>query len=86
MNDEKDELTPDEAIALLPEGDEVHTFIQSGAMLIGADWPRGDVVELITARGGASRSGPMATSMSHGLVVERSGDRPLFIETREEKE
>jgi hypothetical protein len=85
-DDERKRLTLEEAIALLPPKDRVHTFVQvvttQGALLVGADWDRTDVIELIQTNG-AELAGPAAAKMGHGLVVvEREPERgPLFIET-----
>lgn len=87
---ERIHLTYDEAVAMLPEGDEIHTFISGGMMLIGADWSRESVLELLKT-GKPEKSGEMAAGMGHGLVafrdVRENGDLydPLFIKTKEEK-
>ena len=40
----KYELTYEEAVSLLPEGDSIHTFINGYYGLIGADWSRDDIL------------------------------------------
>ena len=74
-------LTYDEAAALLPEGESVHTFLDGGLALIGADWDRADVLALLRA-GRPERSGEAATAAGHGIVAFRASG-PVFIETRE---
>lgn len=41
----KKELTKEEEIGLLPDGELVHVFIDCGFGLIGADWDREEVSE-----------------------------------------
>lgn len=38
-------ITPDEAINLLDEGKQIHTFRNPGGMLIGADCSRESIIE-----------------------------------------
>lgn len=74
-------LTYDEAVALLPEGEEIHTY-RASSFLIGANWPRQKVLDAIRQYG-AEVAGPMARAMGHGICV-RDDVGPLFIEwTRE---
>ncbi len=73
-------LTYEEAVAMLPDDDRIHTYVQGGPCLIGADWDREDILSLIREQG-ARLTGPDASSRKHGLaVLRRSG--PLFIETK----
>ena len=83
MNDEREPLTEEQAIAMLPDGDTVHTFRQAGYILIGADWDGADVVQHIRDYG-AELSGDNATSMGHGIVIIDS-QGPLFVETRKKE-
>lgn len=80
MTDEREPLTLDEAVAMLPDGDEIHTFRSSPGMMLGADWPRDQIVAAM-AECGVELAGPMATAMGHGLVV--LDPKPLFIATRD---
>ena len=95
MSKEKDDsnkrvfLSYEEAEAMLPDGDTIHTFAGGGMMLIGADWSRKDVLELFKT-GKPELAGDMATSMGHGLVaflkVDEENDTksdPRFIATKE---
>jgi hypothetical protein len=76
-------LSYDEAVALLPEGERIHTFLDSGIALIGADWDRGDVLALLRETNRREVTGPAAQSMGHGLAADRDGS-PVFIATRTE--
>lgn len=82
-SDEVVRLAYDEAVAMLPEGDEVHTFVSAPpAILIGADWDRERIYALLRD-GTPELSGEQATAMGHGIVAFRGGDRsePVFIAT-----
>lgn len=78
--DEAVQLTYEQAVALLPDGERVHTFLDGGMALIGADWDRDQVLALLRD-GRPELSGEQATAMQHGLVAFRETG-PVFIETR----
>lgn len=91
-SDERVFLTYEEAEAMLPDGDTIHTFAGGGMMLIGADWDRKSVLELFKT-GKPELAGEMATSMGHGIVaflrVDEENDtksEPRFIQTKEQSE
>lgn len=68
---------------MLPNRTKIHTFRNSGFMLIGADWQR-RILHAAMRKYGVELSGEQATAMKHGLVlIDDHG--PLFIETREQK-
>lgn len=81
---EKRYITPDEAISLLPDGEDVHTFVDNG-WLIGADWSREDIIDKINSADVREITGPAARGMGHGLVVYNKSAKYqsdlLFIET-----
>lgn len=71
------------AIAMLPDGDTIHTFRNDSSwMMIGAGWTRKNIIEAITKHG-CELSGPMAARMNHGLWVNDGQGRGLFVETRQ---
>lgn len=78
-------ITPDEAISLLPDGDEIHTFVDNGFSLIGADWSREEIIDKISSSDVRELTGPAARGMGHGLVVYNKSAKYqsdlLFIET-----
>ncbi len=79
-------LTTDEAIALLPEGETIHTFMSSsGGVLVGADWDREEIIKLLSGQYKPELSGPSAKSMKHGIAVFRQYTGNLFIETNMDK-
>lgn len=63
-----------------PEGDHVHTFLDSAIALIGADWPREEIVEAFRAAPEIRITGEHAQSMKHGIAVEHRG-QTVFVET-----
>lgn len=76
------QLTYDEAVAMLPEGDMVHTFINGlPGMIIGANWEREKLLEAFRSFR-TELSGEMAQSMGHGLVFH-DGHHYVFVETKE---
>lgn len=82
MGEERVSLTFEEAVAMLPDAAEIHTFLSGGMAMIGAAWDREDILDLLRT-GRPELSGDLATSMNHGLVAWR-GSQPVFIETRSE--
>ena len=86
--DGKRYLNAEEAIALLPESELIHTFYSTGICLVGADWDRADVLQKLTEVDRIEIAGVSARSMSHGLAAYNNGARlndVLFIETDETK-
>lgn len=84
MTDDPDRyLTLKQALAMLPDGDLIHTFRQAGPAVLGCDMPREDIVQALKD-GKPELGGEACTEMGHGLIViDDTG--PLFIETRKEK-
>lgn len=82
---EKRYLTAEEAISILPDGDEIHTQIQKGMMFIGADWSREDIIDKIQKSEIREITGPVARGMGHGLVLYNRDAKYqsdlLFVET-----
>lgn len=68
MNKKRIKLSVEEAIACLPEGEEIHTLYARG-FLCGASWAREDVIAYIKHQGGASISGPVMRGMEHGICL-----------------
>jgi len=75
-------MSYDEAVALLPDGDRIHTFVNPAGILIGADWDRDGVLSLLRDADRREVSGPAAQSFGHGLAAWRDG-KPVFIQARE---
>jgi hypothetical protein len=77
----KETLTKEQAIELLNDGDDIHTFLNPNGMLIGADMSRKRVIELIEIAETIEIGGPQCVAMKHGLCV-RSEGRMYFIESK----
>ncbi len=73
----------EQAVAMLPEGDPIHTFRQAGNVLLGADWPREDIIDLMRDKT-VEKTGEIATRMGHGLAVQENVRDWLFIATKKE--
>ena len=82
LDDGKVLLTYDEAVSLLPDGDTIHTFLDGGIALIGADWDRTAVLALLESTDRREVTGPQAQAVKHGLAAFRDGV-PVFIEARQ---
>jgi hypothetical protein len=81
-DDERQELTYDEAVALLPDGDDIHTILNPGSIMLGADWSREAILNLLRESPRREVTGPMAQAMGHGLAALDVDGRTLFIETK----
>lgn len=75
-------LTADEALAMLPEGETVHT-VRGQHIPIGADWSRADIVQAIRENQ-VELSGPITTAMGHWMAF-RDKFGWVFVATRPEE-
>lgn len=75
-----DTITAEQALAVLPDGDTIHTFRNPAGMLLGADWSRADVEKAIRETDIVLLMGPMARGMGHGIGINFGGRR-LMIQT-----
>ena len=73
-------LTPEQLDAMMPPGEEVHTFMQAGYAILGAHWNRKEILDA-ARKNGAELSGDAATKMRHGAVTWDDEKRAVFIET-----
>lgn len=74
----------EEAKKRLPSGTIVHTFRQAGYMMLGADWQKKDLLEVMEKHE-ISETGPHAQGMNHGLaIIDKDGF--LFIATKSKQE
>ena len=78
-------IAADEALKMLPDGDTIHVFMNPAVdVLLGADWSRSDVIELLRRSQRIEIAGEHARKMNHGLAVQM-GDKDrdcCFVETR----
>lgn len=81
MSNERIELTTEQALSMLGEGDEIHTFrTPSPGVMLGCDWKRQHILDAIEDNE-CELGGPMCQSMNHGLIVHVDG--PLFVACRD---
>jgi hypothetical protein len=76
-------LTYDEAVSLLPDGDQVHAIVGGDVALLGAHWDRANILELLATADQREVTGPQARAHGHGLAAWL-GNAPVFIETKRE--
>lgn len=82
-------ITADEAIALLPEKEYIHTFYNTPPMLCGADWDKQEVIDKLKVADKIEIAGETARNMDHGLAVYNNDTKMqseiLFVETDSDK-
>lgn len=83
-------LTYDEAVSLLPNKEDIHTFINAPFGLIGADWSRESIIDKLKENDIVIElTGEQAKAMKHGMCAYGKNTKYqreiLFIETDEEK-
>jgi hypothetical protein len=77
-------LSYEQAVSLLPDGDDVHVFLNPNGMLVGADWSRQSVLDMLKV-GTSQLGGDMCLRMGHGLVCENK-ERFHFVATRPQEQ
>lgn len=81
MSDSRVFFSFEQAVSLLPDGDDIHVFLNPhGGMLIGADWSRQSVMDMLKV-GEPQLGGNACLSMGHGLVCKNKGQFH-FVATR----
>lgn len=82
-------ITYDQAVSILPDGEYVHTFINGGFGLMGADWSREEILDKLQKSEVIELTGEKARSMGHGMCAYNKNAKwqsdLLFIETNEER-
>lgn len=81
-------LSYEEALQVLPEGDEIHTLYDTPMALIGEDWSREDIEDKLKESDYIEVTGGTARKLSHGIAVYNKGTKHeeiVFIETDEAK-
>ena len=85
MNDDRKKLSVQEAITMLPDGDTIHVISNDApGILIGADWPREDVISEFEISQ-LELAGPVAKSSGHGIAMLNKNGR-WFVETKQAEE
>lgn len=83
-------LKYDEAVSLLPNGDDIHTFYNASFGLMGADWSRENILAKLKETDVVIElTGEQAKAMKHGMCAYSKNAKYqseiLFIQTDEEK-
>ncbi len=83
-------LNYDEAVSLLPNSEDIHTFYNASFGLLGADWSREEILNKLKETDIVIElTGEQAKSMKHGMCAYSQNAKYqseiLFIETDEEK-
>ena len=82
-------ITYEEAVALLPDTEMVHTFINASFGLMGADWSREEILEKLKKSDIIEMTGKMARKSGHGICAYNKDikyqNEILFIETDMDK-
>ena len=88
MTEKRKFITVDEAIGLLPDNDNIHTFYNLPIGLVGADWSKKDIIDKLKKVDTIELTGEVARSINHGLAAYNKNAKQsdvLFIETDKEK-
>ena len=80
MGQDRIALSKEQALSMLGDDEQIHTFRSTAVAMIGCDWPRESIVEAINAND-CELGGPSCISMNHGLVIHVDG-APLFVECK----
>lgn len=83
-------ITFEEAVSLLPNEENIHTFRQAPFGLMGCDWSKDEIFELLkNPETTIELTGESARGMKHGMCAYRKDAKYqsdiVFIETDEEK-
>ena len=85
----KKNITADEAIELLPDRDNIHTFINVPLGLVGGDWSKEEIIDKLKRSDTIEITGECARRMDHGLAVYNKDSKwqsdILFVETDKDK-
>jgi|SRR5688572_23946443 len=84
-NDNKLIITKEQAIKLIGEQKQVHTFRSCRMILIGADWDRKSILKAIQETDIIEIGGEACKKMGHALVIWTSDTDPLFVEADKEE-
>lgn len=82
MSNDQPTLTLDAALAALPDGEMIHTFMNPAGMLVGADWTRMQIVRALGRAKEIMVTGTMAQGMGHGIAINDHEGRMVFIATK----
>jgi len=81
MDNDRCIITNEQALDILADGEQVHTFRGGNGFMLGGNWDREDLIEAIRESERVEIGGAACQSLGHGLVVW-TGDTPLFVECK----
>ena len=70
-------LTYDEAVALLPDDEQIHAILDGDDMQLGADWSREDILSLLETTDRREVTGPAAQASGHGLAAGNKEEKVI---------
>lgn len=78
-------LTPEQAEALLPEGDTMHSMSGGGFVIVGCNHSRENTIKAFRSALQIEIGGPACKSMKHPIVVWDRNDHCVFYQADMEK-
>ena len=72
-------LSKDQAIAMLPQGQTIHVFRNQGLLLVGADWSRSEIIDLLVHSKTIEIGGSQCRALGHPIAAF-DGEGYFFIE------
>lgn len=86
MSREDAVITSEQAEGLLPDGEDIHTFLNGSGMLLGADWSRKEVLAGLQSAKVIKLTGEMAREMGHGIAfIDEKAKGWVFVSTDKTK-
>lgn len=85
MNEETGELTFEEAVAVLPDGDTINIKAGRSGIIIGMDYSREGALERIRAAKSIKYSGPFARRLGFGMAIFDAKMGWVHVETDKAK-
>lgn len=82
-------ITAEQAISCMPDSEYIHVYINCDNTLVGADWKRQEVINVLCTADSIEIGGKLCRSMGHGLVVAPRGTKYYsdlyFVECDDDK-
>lgn len=73
-------LTPEQALALMPEGEYIHNFVGGRGIIIGCDWTRAEAIDALHRAVQIEIGGPQCKKMGHPIIVWDSKTHHCFAQ------
>ena len=75
-------LTVGEALAMLPDSNHVHAFVETSQCLISEEWPRAQIESAIRNAHSLELGGDHGATAGHSLVVWTSPASSIYVATK----